>query len=153
AAAMKNMGGRHLQLWDEADGFFYDVLHFPEGRCEKFAVRSLVGVIPLYAVERLEARWIEPSRAVAETLTWRRRNVRRLVAAVCPPVTQDGQEVFVLSVVDQHQLRRLLARLLDPEEFRSPWGTRSLSKHHADHPYRFGEQEVRYEPGEADVKL
>src|SRR5690606_10012333 len=60
AAAMKNRGGRHYQLWDEADGFFYDVLHFPEGRYEKFAVRSLVGLIPLYAVERLEARWIEP---------------------------------------------------------------------------------------------
>src|SRR5690606_18469040 len=118
-----------------------------------FAVRSLVGLIPLYAVERLEARWIEPFREFTENLTWFRRNMRQIVDHVCHPVTQDGQEVFVLAVVDQHQLRRLLARRLDPEEFRSPWGTRSLSKHHADHPYRFGEQEVRYEPGEADVKL
>ena len=60
AAAMKNMGGRSYQLWDEEDGFFYDVLRYPDGHYDKFRVRSLVGLIPLYAIERLEERWIKP---------------------------------------------------------------------------------------------
>ena len=57
---MKNMGNRDYQLWDEQDGFFYDVLRYPDGRYRKFRVRSLVGLIPLFAVERLEEKWIEP---------------------------------------------------------------------------------------------
>ena len=60
ASAMKHMGNRDYQLWDEHDGFFYDVLRYPDGRFRKFRVRSLVGLIPLFAVERLEVDWIEP---------------------------------------------------------------------------------------------
>ncbi|MDQ3699560.1 MAG: glucosidase, partial [Chloroflexota bacterium] len=153
AAAMKHMGGRHLQLWDEEDGFFYDVLHFPDDRFEKFHVRSLVGLIPLYAVERLEERWILPFGEFRENLDWFQRNKQHIVGNVCHPVEQDGQLVYVLSVVDEAQLKRLLRRLMDPDEFRSAWGTRSLSKYHDAHPFRFADQEVRYEPGESDTKI
>ncbi|HET9234648.1 MAG TPA: glucosidase, partial [Candidatus Eisenbacteria bacterium] len=152
-AAMKNMGGRHYQLWDEEDGFFYDVLRFPDDRFEKFAVRSLVGLIPLFAVERLEERWIMPFREFRENLDWFLRNKRDIVRSLCAPVMQDGQRVYVLSPVDEPQLRRMLQRILDPEEFGSPVGLRSLSKHHDAHPFRFADQMVKYEPGEADVKI
>ncbi|MBA2521292.1 MAG: glucosidase [Chloroflexia bacterium] len=153
AAAMKNMGGRRYQLWDEADGFFYDVLHFPDGRFEKFNVRSLVGLIPLYAVERLEEQWLAPFPEFRENLRWFQRNKQHLVGDVCHAVGQEGQRVSLLTIVDETQLRQLLHRLLDPAEFLSPFGVRSLSRHHEAHPFRFADQEVRYEPGEADVKL
>jgi hypothetical protein len=153
AAAMKNMGGRHLQLWDEADGFFYDILRYPGDHFEKFHVRSLVGLIPLFAVERLEEEWILPFREFRESFEWFVRNKQHVAGDVCHPVDQEGQRVYVLTVVNEEQLRRLLRRLLDPAEFSSPWGTRSLSKYHEGHPFCFGDEEVRYEPGEADAKI
>ncbi len=67
---MKHMGGRDYDLWDEEDGFFYDVLRYPDGSFEKFRVRSLVGLIPLFAVERLEATWIEPFKEFSANLNW-----------------------------------------------------------------------------------
>jgi hypothetical protein len=152
-AAMTNMGGRHYQLWDEEDGFFYDVLRYPDGRFETFRVRSLVGLIPLFAVERLEERWLAPFREFRENLDWFLRNKPHIVRHLCRPLDRDGESVYALALVDDAQLRRMLARLLDPEEFLSPWGPRSLSRVHDATPYRFGEQEVRYEPGEADVKI
>jgi hypothetical protein len=152
-AAMTNMGGRHYQLWHEEDGFFYDVLRFPDDRFETFRVRSLVGLIPLYAVERLEERWIEPFGEFRENLEWFLRNKRHVVRGLAVPLARDGQRVHVLSLVDEAQLRRMLRRILDPDEFLSPWGLRSLSKHHAVHPFHFAEQAVWYEPGEADVKI
>jgi hypothetical protein len=153
-AAMKNMGGRHYQLWDEEDGFFYDVLRFPDDRFETFRVRSLVGLIPLYAVERLEERWIEPFREFRENLDWFLRNQQQQsVRSLCFPLERDGRCDYVLAVVDEAQLKRVLQRMLDPDEFLSPWGLRSLSKVHDAHPYYYADQEVRYEPGEADVKI
>ena len=74
AAAMKHMGNRNYQLWDEHDGFFYDVLRYPDGRFRKFRVRSLVGLIPLFAVERLEVGWIEPFKEFTACLNWFLRN-------------------------------------------------------------------------------
>jgi hypothetical protein len=104
-------------------------------------------------VERLEERWVVPFREFRENLDWFLRNKPELVRNVCHPVEQDGQRVYVLSVVDETQLRRLLRRLLDAEEFGSAWGLRSLSKRHEAHPFRFADQEVQYEPGEAAAKI
>ena len=70
AAAMKHMGNRDYQLWDDEDGFFYDVLRYPDGGFHKFRVRSLVGLIPLFAVERLEMDWIEPFTEFTGNLNW-----------------------------------------------------------------------------------
>ena len=80
AAAMKHMGNRDYQLWDEQDGFFYDVLRYPDGRFRKFRVRSLVGLIPLFAVERLEVKWIEPFKEFRANFDWFLKNRRDLVA-------------------------------------------------------------------------
>ena len=82
AAAMKKMGGRDYQLWDDEDGFFYDVLRYPDGRYAKFRVRSLVGLIPLYAVERIEERWIKPFTEFFQNLMWFLQNRRDLTQTV-----------------------------------------------------------------------
>ena len=150
---MKRMGGRKYQLWDEQDGFFYDVLRHPDGSFEKFRVRSLVGLIPLYAVERLEEQWIEPFAEFKSNFKWFLNNKRHIVQDVCFVVNQGGKRVHICAVVDEDQMKGLLRRVLDPEEFLSPWGLRSLSRHHAAHPFHFGERDVRYEPAEASSKI
>ena len=152
-AAMKKMGGRKYQLWDEEDGFFYDVLRYPDGSFEKFRVRSLVGLIPLYAVERLEERWIEPFAEFKSNFKWFLNNKRHIVQDVCFLVNHEGKRVHVCAIVDETQMKGLLRRVLDPGEFLSPWGLRSLSRRHQAQPFRFGDREVRYEPAEANSKI
>ncbi len=151
-AAMKMMrGGR--TLWDEEDGFFYDLLRFPDESVVPFRVRSLVGLIPLYATERLEEKWIEPFDIFRENLQWFLKHRREIVDRCVTTVHAEGGATHVLAVVDQDQLKALLARVVDPDEFLSPYGMRSLSKTHQEHPFTFGDASVRYEPAEAEVKL
>ncbi|MEO8035891.1 MAG: glucosidase, partial [Acidobacteriota bacterium] len=140
-AAMKMVRGDRT-IWDEADGFFYDLLRFPDGTSVPFRIRSLVGLIPLYAIERLEEKWIEPFPTFRENLE-----------ACVTRVVREGEATHVLAVVDQHQLQRLLAHLGNAAEFLSPHGMRSLSKHHQAHPFVFGNASVAYDPAEATAKL
>jgi hypothetical protein len=153
AAAMKHMGGRDYQLWDERDGFFYDVLRYPDGRFQKFRVRSMVGLIPLFAVERLEADWLQPFPEFTACLEWFLRNRRDLVQNVVHTVKRDGKVTFLLTIVDENQLRRLLERVWDEAEFLSPYGLRSLSKAHAARPFELDGRVVGYEPAEAVSKI
>jgi hypothetical protein len=154
AAAMKNMGNRAYQLWDEEDGFFYDVLSYPDGRYRKFRVRSLVGLIPLFAVERLELDWIEPFKEFRLNLEWFLENRPDLVRDVCHTVTQpDGKATYVLTIVNQEQLARILQCVWDPDEFLSPFGVRSLSKVHQATPFELDGRVVQYEPAEAETKI
>lgn len=153
-AAMKNMGGRHYQLWDEEDGFFYDVLRHADNRFDKFRVRSLVGLIPMFAVERLEAAWIKPFPSFTANLNWFLRNRQHFAQLCCHVIPQlSGPENYLLSIPNPDQIRRVLARLFDEHEFLSRFGMRSLSKFHRDQPFRFGNDQVRYEPAEAESKL
>ncbi len=152
-AAMKHMGGRDYSLWDERDGFFYDILRYRDGSFHKFRVRSLVGIIPLYAVERLELDWIKPFEFFQANLDWFVKNRRELVERCCHLIKHDGMEVYVLTIVDEEQTKRILERVFDPQEFLSDYGMRSLSKFHEEHPYVFGASEVRYEPAESDNKI
>jgi hypothetical protein len=153
AAAMKHMGNRGYQLWDEQDGFFYDVLRYPDGRFRKFRVRSLVGLIPLFAVERLESSWLEPFPHFRDNVRWFLTNRPDLVREVIHTVARDGQEVHVLTIVNRDQLLRLLERVWSAEEFLSPHGVRSLSKHHERAPFVLDGQAVGYEPAEAATKI
>jgi hypothetical protein len=152
-AAMKHRGGRDYSLWDERDGFFYDILSYPNGEFHKFRVRSLVGLIPLYAIERLEIDWIEPFPVFKSNVEWFIRNRQDLVQRCCHRIQHDGQDVYVLAIVDREQTERILSCLLDEDEFLSRYGIRSLSKCHEKYPYVFGTSEVRYEPAESDSKL
>ncbi len=152
-AAMKNMGGKGVSLWSEEDGFFHDVVQCPDGHFEILAIRSLVGIIPLYAAERLEAQWMEPFAEFTKRFHWFLQNRQDLVQKCCYPVRGDKGDSHVLTIFDQQQLVRLLERVFDPNEFLSPFGIRSLSKVHATHPFRIRNREVRYEPAESDSKL
>ncbi len=148
-SAMKNAGNRHFELWSESDGFFYDVLRHADGSFHKFRVRSLVGLIPLYAIERLPEAWLDPHPTFLSNLQWFLANRGHLTQLCVNTVERDGKRVHVLSLINEEQLRRILARVWSPEEFLSPHGLRSLSKYHQEHPFAFGGNEVRYEPAES----
>ncbi len=152
-AAMKNMGGRNFQLWDEEDGFFYDVLRYSNSDFHKLRVRSLVGLIPLFAVEFLrEEEWTHLPTFLGN-VNWFIKNRPDLVGSACYSEMRNGTRDHVLSIVDHHQLGRILERLFDPEEFLSPAGIRSLSRHHKQFPFEFEGQQVRYDPAEAEMKI
>ena len=113
AAAMKHMGDRGYQLWDEQDGFFYDVLRYPNGGFHKFRVRSLVGLIPLFAVERLEATGSSRSTSSAAAFHWFLRQPPRPGAATSSTKSAKAtSKTYVLTILDEDQLPRdLRARL------------------------------------------
>jgi hypothetical protein len=152
-AAMKKMGGRDYQLWDEDAGFFYDVLRYPNGDFHKFQVRSLVGLIPMFAIEFLREDEFKHLAHFPGNINWFIKSRPDLVGSACYSETRGGVRCHVLSILDRHQLSRILERLLDPDEFLSPHGIRSLSKYHERHPFAFGESEVHYAPAEADVGI
>jgi len=150
-AAMKNMGGKKYSLWDEHDGFFYDVLRFPDGSFNKFRVRSLVGIIPLYAAETLRLDEIDSFDEFKTNFLWFVKNRPHLAASCCHYIDQRKQ--YELTIVNEDQLRRMLQRLVSSEEFLSDYGIRSLSKYHGRHPFTFGNSEVRYDPAESENKI
>ena len=149
-AAMKKMGGRDYQLWDEQDGFFYDILRLPNGDFNKFRLRSLVGLIPLYAVEVLSREDLDPHPEFLRNLEWFIKNRPDLVGNACYSV--EGQR-YVLSIVDSGQFAQVLQYIWDPAEFLALHGIRTLSKHHEQHPFHFAGRSVGYEPGESDARI
>lgn len=152
-AAMKHMGGRNYNLWDDEDGFFYDVLRYPDGHFEKLRVRSMVGLIPLYAVERLETDWMSQFPEFMRNLNWFLDNRQDLVQQCVNRIPGPDGDTLALTIVDREQLERMLQLLVDPNEFLSDFGLRSLSKAHLAAPFVLGGNRVTYEPGEADCKI
>jgi hypothetical protein len=150
-AAMKKMGGRKYSLWDEDDGFFYDVLRFPDGTFTKFRVRSLVGVIPIYAAETLRLTDVSEFQEFRTNFKWFIENRKGLTESCCHYIEREEQ--YALTIMNESQLRRLLERLLSRDEFLSDFGVRSLSKYHEQHPFTFGHAEVRYDPAESENKI
>ncbi|MCO5296573.1 MAG: hypothetical protein M9921_06935 [Fimbriimonadaceae bacterium] len=154
AEAMNKLGSG-TGLWDEDDGFFYDVLARPDGAHTQLRIRSIVGLIPLFASTTLEADRLERLPVCSERLEWFQRHLPDLMGNVASFVVPGQNDRRLLSVVDEKKLRRILARMLDEDEFLSPYGIRSLSKAHAEHPFelRLGGEtaSVDYEPGESRV--
>ncbi len=153
AAAMNNAGGRRIGLWDETDEFFYDVLHTPGNRYLPLRVRSLVGLMPMLAVEVLEPGLLEAMPGFRERLEWyltNRPDLANLISRWSEPGSGDRR---LIALTRGHRMKCLLRRMLDPNEFLSDYGVRSLSKFHRDHPYVLavrGEQKtVGYEPAES----
>ncbi len=157
ARAMNHRGGEAIELWDEEDGFFYDVLHLPDDRHHTLKVRSMVGLIPLLAVEALEPDTLAALPEFRKRLEWFVRNRPDLSANVACMQTRGEGERRLLAVVDRAKLVRILGRLLDEAEFLSPHGLRSLSRCHAGTPYVFWVEgvphRVDYLPGESDSGL
>ena len=149
-AAMRRMGARDHQLWDEEDGFFYDVLRLADGFFQKFRLRSMVGLIPFYAVEILEPEDLGPHPEFLANLKWFLKNRLDLVGSTCQAL---GDDRYLLSIPDTEQSRRLLQLIGDSSEFLSPYGLRSLSRFHERHPFCFGGHSVGYEPGESNARL
>lgn len=145
-AAAMNTGG----LWDEQDGFYYDLLRLPDGRVIPLRVRSMVGLVPVFASVTLPRALWERLSDFRARVRWFVEHKPELVGA-WHGVVREGQGV--LTLVDERRLRRVLATMLDEEEFLSPYGLRSLSRHHREHPYVLpvagGEARVDYEPAES----
>ncbi|MHC5053596.1 MAG: MGH1-like glycoside hydrolase domain-containing protein [Planctomycetota bacterium] len=156
AEAMTKVGGEGIGLWDEEDEFFYDVLDLPD-RTVRLKLRSMVGLAPLLAVETLEPELLAKVPVFAARLEWFLEH-RPELAALVSRWTEPGRgERRLLSLLRGHRMKRLLKRMLDPEEFLSPYGVRSLSKHHEKTPYVFDccgrRVTVRYVPSESDSDL
>jgi hypothetical protein len=157
AEAMSSMGGERVELWDDEDKFFYDVLHLPGNHQVKLRVRSMVGLIPLFAVETLEPELLERVPDFKRRLEWflkYRPDLARLVSHW----NEEGRgHRRLLSLLRGHRMKRLLRRMLDETEFLSEYGVRALSRVHADHPYVFRvngmDLSVRYQPAESDSGL
>ncbi|HXX31743.1 MAG TPA: glucosidase [Myxococcaceae bacterium] len=155
-AAMDRLGGGE-GMWDAEDGFFYDVLRLPDGRARRLKVRSLVGLLPFCAVTVIEGGLAERFPALAEryrAFRARHRDIESLARDVGRPGVGGRLK---LSVLDDAKLRRILARLLDESEFFGPYGIRSLSRYHLEHPYvlTIGRDVFRvdYEPAESSSGL
>jgi hypothetical protein len=135
AEAMTNMGGEGVALWDEEDGFYYDVLELPDGRNVPLRVRSMVGLIPLFAVHVLESHEFAQFPDFAERLRWfldHKPELARLVSRWTEP---GSGERHLLSLLRGHRMKCLLRRMLDETEFLSDYGVRSLSRVHKEHPF------------------
>jgi hypothetical protein len=157
AGAMNDIGGEGIALWDEEDGFFYDVLQLPHGGTMRLKVRSLVGLMPLLAVETLEPELLAQLPAFRRRLGWFLKYRPALASLVSSAVDPDAGERRLLSLVREDRMRLLLRRMLDPEEFLSPYGIRSLSRRHAAEPFAFTMEDahyaVSYEPCESRTGL
>ncbi|MFN8061609.1 MAG: hypothetical protein U0Q12_20800 [Vicinamibacterales bacterium] len=154
------MGSRQrpgTSLWDEQDGLFYDVLHLPDGSRMPMKIRSMVGLIPLFAVETLEPEALAPLSGFKRRLEWFMANRPDLTAHVSTTHVPGRGERRLLSVVDADQLRRILHVMLDEREFLSPFGIRALSRYHREHPYVLTvdgvDHRVDYEPAESQTGL
>jgi len=156
ASATIHAGG-NTGMWDEEDGFFYDVLQLPDGQAQRLKVRSMVGLLPLCAVTVFEGEFREKYPEVMQRLKGFLEARPELRTFIHDPVKvgQTGRRLG--AILDETKLRRVLAKMLDEKEFLSPYGIRSLSRYHAEHPYSFrvGDQEYRvpYLPGESDTGM
>jgi len=153
AAAMNNLGQADIELWDEEDGFYYDALHLPGERKFPLKVRSMVGLVPLFAVETLEPEVLARLAGFKKRLEWFIDNRPDLTQNVACMRTPGNGERRLLAVLDQDRLRRVLKVMLDEREFLSPYGIRSLSRFHRKRPYTLRvdgtEHHVAYEPAES----
>jgi hypothetical protein len=156
ASAMDRPGDAG-DMWDEEDGFFYDVLRLPDGSATRLKVRSLVGLLPLCAATVYSEEVLTRLPEFVERVRWFNQRNPELLRNINPPGTPGVNGRRMLSVLDEPKLRRVLSRMLDPEEFLSEYGIRSLSRYHLEHPYVFqlegGEQRVDYRPAESDSGL
>jgi hypothetical protein len=157
AAAINRPGQEGL--WDEEDGFYYDLLRFPDGNSTRLKVRSMVGLLPLCAVTVVEKYQRESAPAALEQFRRRVESMPELRSSIHPtgPGHFGVEERGIVSFVNQDKLRRILTRMLDEDEFLSPYGIRALSRYHAEHPYVFHvdgqEYRVDYLPAESNTGM
>ncbi|MEX2147934.1 MAG: glucosidase [Candidatus Rokuibacteriota bacterium] len=154
--AMNDLGGEGLTLWDEEDGFYYDVLH-TDTAARQLKIRSMVGLIPLFAVETLEPEAVDKLPGFKRRMQWFIDNRPEFRPHLDTVAASGGGHRRLLSIVDRGQLTRVLRTMLDEAEFLSPYGVRALSRYHRDHPYVMTvdgvQHRVDYEPAESSTGL
>jgi hypothetical protein len=153
AGALNNIGGEHGSLWDDEDEFFYDVLHTPDDRGVRLKVRSLVGLIPLLAIETIEPSVLKMLPAFKARMDWFLNNRPDLASLVSRWNEAGEGERRLLALARGHRMKRVLRRMLDPNEFLGDYGVRAVSRFHAANPYRLDVDglvhTVAYEPAES----
>ena len=151
------LAGERVGMWDDEDGFFYDVLRLPDGRAERLKVRSMVGLLPLCAVTVFDGKLLDRHPRVRERTVNFLAARPELRAMIHDPLKQGHSGRRLAAVLDETKLRRVLSTMLDENEFLSPYGIRALSRYHAEHPYvfRVGSQEYRvsYLPADSDTGM
>ena len=156
ASSMTHMGGE-AGMWDEEDGFFYDVLRLPDGRAERLKVRSMVGLLPLCAATVFDGKILEKYPELGERIRWFLTSRPEIRAAIHDPAKSGHANRKLASILDETKLRRVLEKMLDENEFLSDFGIRSLSRFHEKNPFvmNVGGQEYRvgYLPAESDTGM
>ena len=154
--AMNNLGGERIELWNDKDGFYYDVLRLPDGHREPLKIRSMVGLIPLFAVETLDPAIVDSLPGFKRRMQWFVENRPALGDHIEIESSDEGPRRF-LSLVNRARLKRVLRYMLDEGEFFSPYGIRAVSRYHLQHPYTLPvngmEYRVDYEPAESSTGL
>jgi hypothetical protein len=154
AGALDQLGEGHDEMWDEEDGFFYDVLRMPDGRATRLKVRSIVGLLPLAAVAVFEEDILARLPGFRKRAGLFLARHPKIAANIHLPEQPGVANRRMLAIVDEHKLRRILSRMLDEAEFFSPHGIRALSRFHLEHPYVFHhrgqDHGVSYVPGDSD---
>jgi hypothetical protein len=157
AGAISNFGSNKEGLWDETDGFFYDQLQMPDGSVEKMRVRSLVGLIPLFAAEVLDETDITQNPIFRDRLNWFAENRPDLAALVSHWTETRTPGKHLVSLLRGYRMKSLLRYMLDENEFLSPFGIRSVSRYHLNNPYTVNVDgtpfSIRYTPAESDSGL
>jgi len=154
---MNNLGKDGISLWDEEDGFYYDVLHLHGEGSKPLRVRSMVGLIPLFAVGSIEPEVLDRLPDFKRRLNWFIENRPDLIGNVSCMRTPGMGERRLLSVAYRERLEKVLKKMLDESEFLSPYGIRAVSRYHKDNPYILNvngdEHRVDYEPAESTSGL
>lgn len=144
---------KNYELWCKEDGFFYDTLVYPDGQFSTFRVRSLVGLIPLFAIELLTEKELEQFPNFKKEFLWFLKNRKELTSEYIQKIERDKEALYVISLFTEERLKSVLHYLWDPLEFRSPFGIRSLSKVHESSPFFYKDNSVAYEPGESSHRM
>lgn len=157
AYAINNLGDGHSGLWNPEDGFFYDLINLPDGTHTHLKIRSLVGLIPLFAVETLEPDLLDLLPRFKRRMQWFLDNRPELVKHIASLTTPGAGERRLLAIADKEKLDRILPRMLDGSQFLSDYGLRALSKGHEHEPYELwvngAAHRVKYEPAESTSGL
>jgi hypothetical protein len=156
ASSMMRLGGE-TSMWDEEDGFFYDVLRLPNGESQRLKVRSMVGLLPLCAATSFDREPLAKNPEIGERFRWFLASRPELRNSIHDPLKPGIAGRRLASILNESKLRRVLAKMLDENEFLSPYGIRSLSRYHAEHPYSIQvggrEYQVSYLPAESDTGM